>query len=146
MNNHLRTRRSEVRKSSSPHAVSGDPASLPTPLDPGLRHAGVTSVWIPRLRPRGMTDWMRMAILLFPFAWPLSAGAALSIRVSGNQLVDGNGQTIRLLGVNEPGLEYACVEPGGAGYGIFADPAQNTPATVFKFVFDDARLIETEAM
>jgi endoglucanase len=32
----------------------------------------------------------------------------LSISIVGNHFVDGSGQTIRLLGVDEPGTEYAC--------------------------------------
>src|ERR1700733_1659578 len=34
--------------------------------------------------------------------------APLSISVSGNHLVNGSGQTIRLLGVDRPWTEYAC--------------------------------------
>jgi endoglucanase len=40
------------------------------------------------------------------------------IRVSGNQLVDGNGKTIHLHGINRSGTEYACVQ----GWGIFDGP------------------------
>jgi len=43
-----------------------------------------------------------------------SAQAPLSIRIEGNHFVNGEGQTIRLLGVNHPSLEYACVD--GYGY------------------------------
>jgi endoglucanase len=51
---------------------------------------------------------------------PISAEATapLSIAVSGNHLVNGNGQTIRLLGVNRSGTEYACIQ----GWGIFDGP------------------------
>src|SRR2546429_4158675 len=41
--------------------------------------------------------------------------AALSSAVSGNHLVDGNGQVIQLRGVNRSGAEYACIQ----GWGIF---------------------------
>jgi endoglucanase len=42
---------------------------------------------------------------------PASASAApLSIKVEGNHFVDGEGQTIRLLGVNTPSSEYACAQ------------------------------------
>ena len=34
------------------------------------------------------------------------------IGVRGNHLVDGDGQPVRLLGVNRPGTEYQCVEGG----------------------------------
>jgi endoglucanase len=46
-----------------------------------------------------------------------SSGAAtvpLSISIQGNHFVNGAGQTIRLLGVNHPSSEYACVD--GFGY------------------------------
>jgi endoglucanase len=41
------------------------------------------------------------------------------IRVSGNQLVDGNGDAVHLQGVNRSGTEYACVQ----GWGIFDGPS-----------------------
>lgn len=40
------------------------------------------------------------------------------IRVSGNELVDGNGDAVHLQGVNRSGTEYACVQ----GWGIFDGP------------------------
>lgn len=41
------------------------------------------------------------------------------IRVAGNRLVDGDGNTVQLHGVNRSGTEYACVQ----GWGIFDGPA-----------------------
>lgn len=41
------------------------------------------------------------------------------IRVSGNRLVNGNGASIQLRGVNRSGTEYACVK----GFGIFDGPS-----------------------
>jgi|SRR5665213_868928 len=54
-----------------------------------------------------------LAVLLAqaPLSW---AAAPLSIAISGNQFVNGSGQAIRLLGVNHPSFEYACVD--GYGY------------------------------
>jgi hypothetical protein len=47
------------------------------------------------------------------------AGAAtVSVALSGNRLVDGSGRTIRLLGVNRSGAEFACVQ----GWGIWDGP------------------------
>ena len=43
-----------------------------------------------------------------------AAAAPLSIAIKGNHFVNGAGQTIRLLGVNHPSSEYACVD--GFGY------------------------------
>jgi endoglucanase len=42
----------------------------------------------------------------------------LELSVSGNRLVDGSGQAVRLLGVNRSGTQYACV----AGTGVFDGP------------------------
>jgi uncharacterized protein YbdZ (MbtH family) len=42
----------------------------------------------------------------------------LAVRVDGNQLADGGGKPIRLVGVNRSGAEYACIQ----GLGIFAGP------------------------
>ena len=41
------------------------------------------------------------------------------LRVSGNRLVDGSGNAVRLRGVNRSGTEYACVQ----GWGIFDGPS-----------------------
>jgi hypothetical protein len=45
---------------------------------------------------------------------PASAAPAVSITVVGNHLVNGSGQTIRLLGVDRSGTEYTCVYEKGA--------------------------------
>jgi endoglucanase len=56
------------------------------------------------------------AILVFVLGPAAGRGdaAPLAIAVSGNHFVNGAGQTIRLLGVNHPSSEYACVD--GFGY------------------------------
>ena len=46
------------------------------------------------------------------------ANPDLVIKVVGNRLVDGEARTVRLLGVNRSGTEYACVQ----GLGIFDGP------------------------
>jgi cellulase (glycosyl hydrolase family 5)/fibronectin type III domain protein len=48
-----------------------------------------------------------------------SQAASLSLSVSGNHLVDGNGATIQFHGVNRSGTEYGCVQ----GWGIFDGPS-----------------------
>src|SRR3989442_3441625 len=53
---------------------------------------------------------------------PGFAAAPLSISVSGNHLINGSGQTIRLLGVNRSGTEYACIQ----GWGLFDGPSDAT--------------------
>ena len=45
---------------------------------------------------------------------PAAAQSVLSVTVDGNHLVNGQNQTVRLLGVDVPGTEYACEE--GWGY------------------------------
>jgi endoglucanase len=50
------------------------------------------------------------------------------IGVKGNRLVDGKGDTVRLLGVNRPGLEYECVQ----GSGFFDGPTDPAAIAVMK--------------
>jgi endoglucanase len=52
--------------------------------------------------------------------------ATVHVRVVGNHLVNGAGQTVRLLGVDRSGTEYACIQ----GWGIFDGPS--TAASVAK--------------
>jgi endoglucanase len=47
-----------------------------------------------------------------------SVASGLELRVRDNHLVDGRGKTIRLLGVNRSGAEYACAQ----GWGFFDGP------------------------
>lgn len=46
------------------------------------------------------------------------AATSLSVNVSGNKLIDGNGKPLRLLGVDKGGSEYACA----SGWGFFDGP------------------------
>lgn len=48
------------------------------------------------------------------------------MRVSGNQLVDGSGNPIRLIGVDHSGSESACVD----GEGFFDPPNSDTPGMI----------------
>ncbi|MFD5628657.1 cellulose binding domain-containing protein [Streptomyces sp. NPDC127072] len=52
---------------------------------------------------------------------PPGTGEAPELLVSGNKLVDADGATRRLLGVNRSGGEYMCVQ----GYGIFDGPVDD---------------------
>ncbi|HYG96719.1 MAG TPA: cellulase family glycosylhydrolase [Solirubrobacterales bacterium] len=59
------------------------------------------------------------------------AGAATVrpwIGVQGNQLVDKDGDPVRLLGVNRPGLEYKCIE----GTGFFEGPSDRASILAMK--------------
>jgi endoglucanase len=60
-------------------------------------------------------------VVALPSTGAFAAGT-LSISVSGDQLVDGSGNPIRLLGVNRSGTEYACIQ----GWGIFDGPNDAT--------------------
>ena len=53
-------------------------------------------------------------------ASPISVQASgLSVRIVGNHFVDGTGRTVRLLGVNRSGSEYACM----ANWAVFDGPS-----------------------
>ena len=65
-----------------------------------------------------------------PFRIParrLPRTVAPEVRVSGNRLVDQIGQTVRLLGVNRSGAEYACAE----GWGIFDGPTDDDTSIAY---------------
>jgi hypothetical protein len=55
---------------------------------------------------------------------PAPVAAAPALKVAANQLQDANGKTIRLLGVNRSGQEYACVQ----GWGPFDGPTDLSSA------------------
>ena len=54
-----------------------------------------------------------------PAATSPTATPTPGLHVSGGSLVDGAGHTVRLLGVNRSGTEYACIQ----GWGIFDGPS-----------------------
>jgi len=54
-------------------------------------------------------------------AVPAAAAAPLSIRIEGNHFVNGEGQAIRLLGVNHSSSEYDCIQGNGTDDGHFDD-------------------------
>jgi endoglucanase len=70
-----------------------------------------------------------VAAVLVAAAWAPTAEATTTskappvvVKVSGNSLVDGSGNTIRLLGVDRSGTEYACIQ----GWAIFDGPSDAT--------------------
>ena len=71
---------------------------------------------------------MRSALLALAAVLGVAAPAAAhpsAIHVAGNRLVDGRGRTVRLIGVDRSGSEYACAGPdgaGGYGWGIWQGP------------------------
>ena len=69
-----------------------------------------------------------MRLLPFVIALALAAPAAAGVHVSGDHLVDDAGRTVRLLGVNRSGLEYACVQ----GWGFADGPTDATSIAAMK--------------
>ena len=53
-----------------------------------------------------------------------TSGPPAGLRVRGNQLVDGSGTPLRLIGVNRSGSEYACIQ----GWGVFDGPSDDASA------------------
>jgi hypothetical protein len=56
------------------------------------------------------------------------AASAVTVKVVGNHLVNGAGQTVRLLGVNRSGTEYGCAQ----GWGIFDGPSDAASIAAMK--------------
>jgi hypothetical protein len=56
--------------------------------------------------------WLLAALMLLLLLPSTAAAAKPWIGVEGNHLVDGEGNVVRLLGVNRSGAEYSCVEEG----------------------------------
>jgi endoglucanase len=59
---------------------------------------------------------------------PVNSGGAPQLQVSGNKLVDQNGNQVILHGVNRSGGEYACVQ----GNGLWDGPMDQTAVTAIK--------------
>jgi endoglucanase len=57
-----------------------------------------------------------------------STATPLSIRVSGNKLVDGQGHVVQLRGVNRSSFEYACAQ----GWGLHEPPGNRTVLAAIK--------------
>jgi hypothetical protein len=69
-----------------------------------------------------------LALSLAPYSATSKAASPLSVQVQGNQLVDANGNVLRLLGVDRSGSEYECV----SGDGIFDGPVDSTAISAIK--------------
>jgi hypothetical protein len=69
--------------------------------------------------------------VLIVVCWPVASVSARGtgfVHISGGRLVGIHGRTLRLIGVNRSGTEYACAGPlagGGFGYGVFAGPTDD---------------------
>lgn len=68
-----------------------------------------------------------LSLALLP-AGSHSAKAVLYVGVEGNQLVDGSGKPVRLLGVNRSGTEYKCAEEDG----FFEGPSDDASIAAMK--------------
>jgi endoglucanase len=60
---------------------------------------------------------LALALVLLTLAGSGSAARSLAIKVQGGRLVDGNGRTVRLLGVSRSSFEYACAQGWGMKQG-----------------------------
>jgi endoglucanase len=69
---------------------------------------------------------MACSMLVAPQPPAAVSAPPFSIAVVGNHFVNGAGQTIRLLGVNREGTEYACVN--GTGYSVGPEDASDAVA------------------
>jgi endoglucanase len=92
------------------------PPALPVAQPPGppAKRPPTGGVGTPRGSRTARSAWAALfsaLTCLFVLAGP--ARAELAIHVRGNQLVNGEGRAIRLLGVNFSGAEYACVQDRG---------------------------------
>jgi len=81
----------------------------------GLLLLGLSLLWLP-----AQTETAR------PNASP--SAVALKVSVSGNHLVNGAGSTVRLLGANRSGTQYACAE----GSGFFDGPSDAASIAAMK--------------
>jgi endoglucanase len=73
------------------------------------------------MRPPRTLIALLLAALVLVAAPAAVAATPLSIKVEGNHLVDGEGQTIRLLGVDRTSTEYACAQNYALDDGHFDD-------------------------
>ena len=60
---------------------------------------------------------LALALALLTLAGSGSAASGLAIKVQGSRLVDGDGHTVRLLGVSRSSFEYACAQGWGMKQG-----------------------------
>ncbi len=80
------------------------------------------------IRAGKLKSILALAVAFAAFAISAQSAQALSISTSGNHLVDESGNTIRLIGVNRSGSEYACSSDdgaGGFGYGFYQGPVND---------------------
>ena len=114
-----------IRETSSPGKPGRPGTALSNPAIPRTRSLRIFSSLPHRQSPQAITILL-LAMLFASLAQPLSsshpaaaAGGLTNIHVVGNQLVDGSGQPVRILGVNRSGTEYACAQ----GWGFFDGPS-----------------------
>src|SRR5579862_6312222 len=72
--------------------------------------------------------------LVPPPGRPRPTTTAPTVKVKGNKLVNSAGATVRLLGVDRSGTEYACIQ----GWGIFDGPSDAASVAAMKAWHIDA--------
>src|SRR5215469_3107735 len=68
--------------------------------------------WPPGIRAL-LLLYVALALSIVGACVGCGSGPSLAVKVAGNQLVDVQGQPIRLLGVDRSGAEYACIHGRG---------------------------------
>jgi hypothetical protein len=81
-----------------------------------------TSLTVVRRRLARLAAAATVTLLTLVLTAPTSSASTLSIQVVGNHLVNQDGQTIRLLGVDRSGAEYMCV----SNHRVFDGPSDAT--------------------
>ena len=84
-----------------------------------------------RLNKASVRALLVLLLLLPGLLWPAETPPALAapapaisgLHVSGNQILNGSGQTVRLRGVNRTSGEYACIQNWGIFEGSTSDTA-----------------------
>jgi endoglucanase len=71
---------------------------------------------------------LALTLVLLTLAGSGSAASRLAIKVQGSRLVDGNGHTVRLLGVSRSSFEYACAQ----GWGLKEGPIDRLAIAAMK--------------
>jgi endoglucanase len=107
----------------SPTTTSAPPAASPSPTAKSPTPSPTTST-TPPASPAPSPSAPAAS------AAPPESGSAPQLQVSGNELVDANGQQVVLHGVDRSGTEYACVQ----GFGIFDGPNDQASVTAMKNV------------
>ncbi|MHB8692384.1 MAG: cellulase family glycosylhydrolase [Solirubrobacteraceae bacterium] len=96
----------------------------------GVRLTAARNVWLRLVVTRTVALAFGLAVLALTTspAPPAFARGTGFVHINGARLIGIDGKTLRLIGVNRSGTEYACAGPvngGGFGYGVFVGPTDD---------------------